>query len=137
MVDEFAVLDDHGRVYPYMNPLSLRGAPGEPPTLLSLEELGGPRRRQALRIGVVLFSKYRVGARWRPRTLTPGKAVLSLLAHTVAARSRPGNAFAAFRRVVSSAPVLQGYRGEADEFAHLLLDKISARSAHWNEDSYE
>ena len=58
-------------------------------------------------------SAYRDGARWRPRRLTPGQGVLALLANTVPARDRPAEALAALQRVVSTAPVLKGSRGEA------------------------
>jgi hypothetical protein len=114
--DEYAVLDARGRVHPYPKPLSVReaGKQGRQ-TDYPVEKFGGRTGVGALDVGLVLLSVYEAGARWRPRPVSPGRAVLALLAHTVAARSRPAAALAALYGAVSGAMVLRGRRGEAHE----------------------
>lgn len=122
--DEYAVLDARGRVHPFPAPLSLRGGEGERPTRHAPESLGAPPGTTPLPLGLVALSQYRHGGRWRPRRLTPGQAVLALLANTVPARERPAAALAALTRAIASAPVLKGTRGEASEIAGALLESL-------------
>jgi hypothetical protein len=126
--DEFAVLDAHGRVHPFAKPLSLRrtgGVDETPP-----EALGSRAGTRPLPVGLVVFSHYRAGARWRTRSLTRGQAVLELLRHTGPARKRPAEAMACLGRVVAGAAALRGVRGEADEAANALLRLVeTARPA--------
>ena len=56
--------------------------------------------------------------------MTAGEAVLSLLANTLPARRRPGEALAAFQGVAEGAVRLKGVRGEA----HELVSAFIARS---------
>lgn len=121
--DEFAVLDARGRVHPFARRLSLRQDGDKPPLRCSAEELGGNVGRKPLPVGVVLVSEYRAGARWRPRRLTPGQAVLALLANTIPARSRPKEALEALGNVVRSAALLKSKRGEAQTIVGDLLHK--------------
>ena len=91
--DEYAVLDERGRVHPYPKPLSMRENGGGRPKKILPEALGGTIGVRPLPVGLVVATSYRGGARWRPRQLLPGRAVMALLAHTVSVR-----------RTVNSAP---------------------------------
>ena len=118
--DEFAVLDSRGRVHPYPLPLVIRGTEGrEPPPV---GDLGGRTDRRALPVALVVVTRYVPGCRFRPRTLSRGRAVLELLSHTVPARRSPERALEALSRVVAEAPVVKGVRGEADEAVSDILD---------------
>src|SRR6266850_3444138 len=102
--DEFAVLDERGRVHPYPIPLTIRPArDGGPPMKYRAEELGGVAGLCPLPVGLVLITRYVSGSRFRPRPLSAGRAVLELLAHTLPARRRPGRVLDALSRVVSQA----------------------------------
>jgi len=106
--DEFAVLDERGRVHPYPIPLTIRPArDGGPPMKYRAEELGGVAGIGPLPVGLVLITRYVSGTRFRPRPLSVGRAVLELLAHTLPARRRPGRVLDALSRVVSQALVLR------------------------------
>jgi hypothetical protein len=124
--DEFAVLDGRGRVHPFPSPLSIREREGDGVGRRSAEDLGAVAGSKPLPIGLVAFSEYRRGARWRPVRLTPGKALLGFLAHTAQARSRTQASLAALQRVVVQASVLKGARGEAEEVAAPLLRQLEA-----------
>jgi len=126
--DEFAVLDGRGRVHPFAKTLSVRGAGGcdlhvrRP----SAEELGGRSATEPLPVGLVVLATHSPGAEWQPETLTPGRAVIEMLAHTVPARLRPEESLSALERAVARAAVLMGERGEASELAPRLLRLVEA-----------
>jgi hypothetical protein len=125
--DEFAVLDFAGRVYPFSKPLSIRGPGGcdVHARKQSAEELGGRSGEAALPVALVALTSYRRGADWRPVRMSPGQAVLGMLAHTVPARLRPEASLVALERAVARAVVLQGERGEAAEAARVLLVEMA------------
>ena len=75
-------------------------------------------------MGLVAFTHFKPGARWRPRVLTAGQGILSLLENAVPARRRPEACLATFREVVAAARVVQGARGEAREMAEALLSRV-------------
>lgn len=120
--DEFALLDARGRVQPYPAPLTLRGEGGAPPRRLRSPGAGGRGARRALPVGLVVLSRYRPEARWRPRRISPGSGLLALLDNTVPARRRPRAVLAALSRVVAAAQVFSGLRGEAEAVAPRLLE---------------
>jgi hypothetical protein len=122
--DEYAVLDEKGRVHPYPRPLSLRQEGGQPARRYPVRALGGRAGTRPLPVGLIAVSEYQPGAQWRPRPLSPGKGVLELLANTVPARLKPEASLAALKQVASQAPVLKGLRGEAEPLAHTLLSTL-------------
>ena len=122
--DEYAVFDTRGRVHPFPIALSIRDETGDRSRKWPAEALGGLPGVQPLPVGLVAFNRYRPGGRWRPRVLSPGQAMLALLANTVAARRRPKAALAALQQVVSHAPILKGGRGEAEEMIEAILDQV-------------
>jgi len=129
--DEFAVLDERGRVHPYPIPLTIRPArDGDPPMKYRAQELGGVTGIGPLSVGLVLITRYVSGTRFRPRPLSAGRAVLELLAHALPARRRPGRVLDALSRVVSQALVLRGTRGEAEETARRILEGDLLRREH-------
>jgi hypothetical protein len=120
--DEFAVLDERGRVHPYPIPLAIRPArDGDRPVKYRVEELGGVAGACPLPVGLVLITRYVGGARFRPRPLSAGRAVLELLTHTLPARRRPERVLDTLTQAVAQASVLRGTRGEAEETARQIL----------------
>ena len=124
--DEYAVLDERGRVHHYARPLSIR----ENGNLAKakkyrVETLGGRSGVKPLPVGMVVVSKYQAGARWRPRRLSEGEGALELMANTVSARRQPEAMLEAIRRVVSLAPVLKGARGEARQVVEFILEEFA------------
>lgn len=124
--DEYAVLDERGRVHHYARPLSIRenGHLGKPKKY-QVETLGGRRGVKPLPVAMVVVSKYKPGARWRPRRLSEGEGALELMANTVSARRQPEAMLEAIRRVVSLAPVLKGDRGDARQVVDFILEEFA------------
>ncbi len=125
--DEYAVLDARGRVHPYPKPLSIRENNGTPPQKYPAEALLSDVGARPLPVGLIVVTRYRAGARWRPRSLSPGQAALALLGHTVPARLDPKRALATLSEAVPRARALRGVRGEAGEMAGSLLNTYDGR----------
>ena len=120
--DEFAVLDERGRVHPYPIPLAIRqDRDGGQPVKCRVEDLGGVVGTRPLPVGLVLFTRYVGGARFRPRRLSVGRGVLELLTHTLAARRGPEQVLDTLTQAVGQALVVRGARGDAEETARQLL----------------
>ncbi|HKO61573.1 MAG TPA: hypothetical protein VJV03_10470 [Pyrinomonadaceae bacterium] len=126
--DEYAVIDASGRVHPYFKPIELRAEGTNKQSKFDVSSLGGHEGTESLPVGLVLITKYKPDATWRPRKLTSGKAVLELLNNTVSARRDPEAALNALRHVVASADVVKGVRGEAEQTAPLILRKLDRRT---------
>jgi hypothetical protein len=124
--DENAVLDASGCVHPYPVRLGLRARNGRPGKRFAIEELGGHSGTQPLEVALVAVLKYRPGARWRPRALSPGEATLALLANTVCARTRPRFALDILRRVAERAVACRGDRCEAEDMVAPLLEQLES-----------
>ena len=123
--DEYAPLDAKGRVHPYARPLSVRAGAADPrPARRTAGELGAGVGRTPLPVGLVAFTHYEPGVRWRARALTPGQGIISLLENAVPARRRPEACLATLREVVATAHVVKGARGEAREMAEALLSRV-------------
>ena len=125
--DEYAVLDSRGRVHPFSKPLELREEGQFRQTKITAAELVGQTGSKPLPVGLVLISRYKSGARWRPQKLTAGKGVLEMLFNTVSARRSPGRALATLQRVAEQADVLKGVRGDAGKVVPALLQRVEGR----------
>lgn len=126
--DEYAVFDTLGRVHPYPKLLGLRDAAGQPLEQCSAESLGGHVGVSPLPVGLILDTQYAPGARWRPRSMTPGAALLTLLDNTVQIRRRPQWGLDILQQAASGAAAVKGLRGEADLVAVWALTQ---QRSHW------
>lgn len=122
--DEYAVLDERGRVHPYPRALGMRGADGQDSKKVRAEEIGATVGSKPLRVGLVVSTNYKDGARWRPKQVTRGKGVLELMSNTVSARSQPELAFSVLPVALESARILKGVRGEASEIVKSILERV-------------
>lgn len=128
--DEFAVLDRAGRVHPFARPLSIRDHSTGVTRRVPATSLVAQSGTTPLQIGLILVTSYRFGARWRPRRLTPGPALLALMRHTVAARGNPAHSMPILKEAVSGGAVaLTGPRGEAGPLVAALRQDLEASTA--------
>ena len=123
--DEFAMIDDAGRVHPSARPLSFRPPDGRPVDL-RVEQLGGVAGTEPLSVGMVIVTRYRPGGVWQPRQLSAGAAALAMLEHTISTQKRPQQAMRVARKATDGVVALEGERGEADELAGVLLENLRA-----------
>jgi hypothetical protein len=119
--DQYAVLDEQGRVVPYARPLSL---PADARS--ETNHRGDPRAviagTEPVSVGAVVATSYHPGAEWRPRRLSRGEGALALLSHAVAAQHRTEQAMRVINRALAHDPVMVASdRDEADAVAPSLL----------------
>jgi hypothetical protein len=118
--DEYAVLDEAGRVRPFAKPLSFRDADYRQ-TDVPVEDLGGQVAKGPIPVGLVLMTRYQPGARWRPRRLSAAAGALAMLANTVSIRMRPQFATRALAAAAIHAPVFETARPDVSEAASAIL----------------
>lgn len=122
--DEYAVLDASGLVHAYPKPLSLRGSSGQTREKRTIESLGGRTALGPLPVGLILDTQYVPGARWRPRSLSPGAALMTLLDNTVQVRTQPQWALPILQKAVSGAAAVKSRRDEAEAAASWALKHL-------------
>ena len=118
--DEYAVLDQRGRVHPYARRLSIRRDKFEFERR-AVETLGGSRGSRPLPVGLVVVTRYSPGARWRPRSLSAGQGALALLDNTVSIQRQPEVVFPVLKQVASRIPIIRSARGEAGQVVDSIL----------------
>ncbi len=123
--DEYAVFDAQGQVYPYAKPLSLRDEQGGPQQRSPVETLGGRAGSGPLPVGMIVSARYTAGSRWRPRPLSPGRAMLTLLDNTVQVREQPHLTMETLQKVTMGAAAIQSKRGDAEAVVSWLLKRES------------
>jgi hypothetical protein len=124
--DEFTVIDEAGLVHAFARPLQLRSRGGRRGRRVTARAIGGVEGVEPLPLGLVVSAPFCAGARWTPRAMSSGETALALLDNAVVARIRPAHAMKRIARALErGARGLQGMRGEADDAAPLLLDRVS------------
>ena len=119
--DEYAVFDERGRVHPYARPLGVRENGSFNSRKIKAEHFGASSGAKPLPVGLVLSTAFQKDARWRPRKISGGKAILELLANTVSARTSPEKALKTLPEALISARAFKGARGEAADVAGSIL----------------
>lgn len=122
--DEYAPLDERGRVHPFPTPLSIRTRKGERPTRTPAEEMEAAVGSHSIPVALVVVTQFKKGVRWRPHRVAPGRGVLALLANTVPARHRPKASLETLRKVALGAQIISGSRGEARRMATDLIERV-------------
>jgi hypothetical protein len=135
--DEYAVLDEFGRVWPYPRRLSLPVDQRGHRARCTPEDLGSRAACGPLPVGLIAVAHYRQGARWRPCSLSPGQAVLELMALAVPAHARPLPTMVVAQAAVRGALCLKGERGEADAAAAELLHAAATASSTPQDDDLD
>jgi hypothetical protein len=118
--DEFALVDRLGRVHPYPRPIHLRNGDGSNHGIRP-DDLPARQGKKPLPVGLVLVTRHRKGAAWRPRPVSGGEGMLAILTNTVSARRDPGRALRTLTAMVAGARMLKGPRGEAEATVARLL----------------
>jgi hypothetical protein len=120
--DEYAVLDDRGRVHPYARPLAIREPDAWEAVRHSIESFGAKAGTEPVPVGLIAATRYRPAAEFSPERRTAGQGTLALLANAGSVNDRPAETLAAVRRAAGTALVVEGDRGEADAAAQALLE---------------
>lgn len=119
--DEYAVLDEQGRVHPYPRNLQMRQIGRCEQTGVAAEELGGSAGGTALPVSRVVFTEYREAGQWKPEPVSAGMAVLEMLRHAIPVQRTPARVMATLAKMMETATSVRSERGEASEAARALL----------------
>ncbi len=121
--DEFAVLDEKGRVHPYPKLLSIREkwSPGWQVDY-PVEAFGAKQGKKPLVPEKFVLATYQAGQTSEILELTQGNGMLELLRHTCSTQRNPQLTLNYLQQATALAKVWQARRGEAAEFARLVLN---------------
>ncbi len=120
--DEYAVLDENGRVHSFPRNLAIRYFDGElKENLVDPGDLGGRVGSGEIPIGLVLLTEYEADAVWRPQRLTAGQGIIEMIPHTIPRRSNTEFSLKVLNTAVRDAIILRSPRGEASDFAIEIL----------------
>lgn len=122
--DEYAVLDQHGRVYSYPRDLQMRLAGSPQQSAVAVEHLTGTVGTSPLSVSRVVFTEYRESGHWNPEPVSAGMAVLEMLRHAIPVQRTPARVMATLARMMETATAVRSERGEASEAANSLLTAI-------------
>lgn len=127
--DEYAVIDKKGLLHPFPKKLSVRGIIDDYTQVeIPVEEMGGKKGHQPIPIGMILVTKYKKNAKFKPEQLSTGKGIIESIANSVSIRQNPALVLQTLSIVTSSATVIKTNRNEVAKFADKFLsylDKIS------------
>jgi hypothetical protein len=125
--DEYAVLDEKGRVHPFPKDLSLRGIKNEHEQVdHEVEALGGKTGKRAIPVGLVVVTEYEERAKWNPKVLKAGRGMMTLIDNTVSIRRDPKFALPILSNVASNALIVKSKRGEARDTARAILQLLGS-----------
>jgi hypothetical protein len=124
--DEYAVLTPAGLIEPYARDLQVRIPGFETQTRTPIERFHGHAGTAAIPASLIAFVDYTPHARWQPRELSPGMAVLQLLPHAIPVQRTPARVLQTLTALVAHARILNSQRDEAAPTAQHLLRLASA-----------
>ena len=128
--DEYAVLDEGGFVYPFPKMLSLRkNADSFVQTDFPVEFFGGCAGTKRIPVQMIVFAKFDgkfKKNKWKPKQLSKGHGVLDIIPHTISIRNNTRFALKVLKKVTDRAILFKSKRGEAREFAELLIKFVES-----------
>ncbi len=135
--DEYAVLDAEGNVEPFPKWLSMRGIIDDFTQLdCPVESFGGVAAVETIPAGLVLIARYRKGRpipqRWQPKKLSQGMGVMEILPHAIPILNKPKFVLEVLNKLTNRATIVRTVRGEAAEFADLLLGYVEEQAKNFN-----
>jgi hypothetical protein len=127
--DEFGLIDRAGLVHPFPRDLRMR-RPGRPEQMpVPIEQLNGHAGTLPVPVALVIFTQFEANARWSPEPLSPGRAALELLLHTLPVQRTPARVLATFSAMMHRAWAWRSPRGDAAETACALLSALETQGA--------
>jgi len=119
--DEFAAVDQRGRVRPWARWLGMRRS-GQPDERIDPRHLGARIMADDVPVGTIVFTSFQdAGAEVNLQPVAAGHAALRMLAHCLTARARTAPTLSALRGLAVSARAFESPRSGAAEFADRLL----------------
>jgi hypothetical protein len=121
--DEWGVLSPEGTVFPLSKPIRLRGPDGDRYTRPRGVSLPG-----GFPCAAVVLTRYRADARWDPRPLSPGQALMRVLPCTLRGSVAPDETLQALIRVTSRSLLVSTRRGDGEPTVRAIDDLIRSNT---------
>ena len=118
--DEFALLDQTGRVHPYARPLTMRATLSEPARAIHPQTLRSVGEHP-VPVALVAHVHYASDAQWDVVDVSRGEGTLALIDNAVAAQTRSDEVLAHCAAAAREAHFVRGVRGEASQAVDELL----------------
>jgi hypothetical protein len=123
--DEYAVIDRKGLLHPFSKKLSVRGIIDDYTQVeIAVEEMGGRKGFEPIPIGMILVTKYKKNARFKPEQISTGKGIIESLANSVSIRQSPEMVLQTLGLVTSRAKVIKTNRPQVEVFADKFLSYL-------------
>ncbi|MBM3463839.1 MAG: hypothetical protein FJX76_17220 [Armatimonadetes bacterium] len=123
--DELAIFDEQGLLWPYPRMLHVRHDDPDHPERVPPAALARAVATAPSSVHTILLTRFETGALWSPRQASAGTGMLHLLEHALALSEAPAARLKTLRRVVESATILEGPRGEAEDLVADLMGSIT------------
>ena len=123
--DEYAIIDNTGRLHPFPKDLSLRGRANPYEQVdHSVESIGGRVGKRPVPVKLIVLTSFDERAKWRPKRISKGQAVLGVLNNAVGIRRDPSFVLPVITKMCGSASAFTSKRGHADETARRIIEMI-------------
>lgn len=120
--DEYAVLDENGLVHPFTKKLSIRGIIDDYQQVdIDVEELGGNKGVEPLKVGLILVSKFIKKGKFNPKIVSSGEGIIESISNSVSIRQNPKFVLQVLSIITNEAKIVKTSRGEASSFADKFL----------------
>jgi len=123
--DEYALIDEAGRVHSYPRPMLLRDSRMQQSPVLP-SELGSTYAKGPVPVGWIMALEYRPSSDWSIQQVPQSEALMILLRNTPHAMAESPEMVDFFLKAVSAAKCFTGYRGDAVQGADQILHLIGA-----------
>lgn len=123
--DDFAIIDDDGRVWPFPLPLNVRS--GASRSSVPAPSMSAHVADAAAPVAGVLTTTYRADSIFRPIATSRGMAALRLAQNAPAIQLQPARTLVRIRAAVAGTRAFEGDRGDAGTVANWLLETYRSR----------
>jgi hypothetical protein len=124
--DEYAVIDPAGLIHPHARNLRMREPGAALQTSVPASQFSADQAAAPLRAALIVFTRYEPGAIWNPQPVTPGRAILEMLRHTIPVQRTPSRVMATLAAMIAGAEACETRRAEADSAAAALLSMLES-----------
>jgi hypothetical protein len=127
--DEYAILDEKGRLHPFAKDLSLRGHEDEYLQIdTSVSSLGGKEGKRPVPVKMIVITEFKPKTKWNPRRISSGTAVMELINNSVSIRVNPTFVMPVLTIVANGAISIKTKRGDAETAARRIIELIEMES---------
>lgn len=119
--DEYAVLDEQGKVHPFERDLSVRKDGQVMPVEIPAVTFGSKTAVDPIEVGAVVFTRFENGAGWAPEKLSLGQGILETIPTAIPINFNTEFSLRVLNTAFRRAIIIKSLRGEARDAAQSIL----------------